>query len=743
MTRNDALAALAAQPGFEPADALDFHDLVGIVADGRRLLLGVMAVVLAAAVLFLWVSPSIYRADAMVQVELGQKTLNSALGDIGELLEGSAPISAEIEIVKSRMVVGDVVDSMNLEIVDRPRYVPLLGAAVAKSFDGAEGEVAPVRFGLDGFAWGGERIEVTTLEVPPQWLGQRLDLRATAAGYDLFGPGGEPLLQGRVGEMAESASGLRIFVRDLVARPGTGFVVERRPRVQVIAEIQRELEVMEKGKYSGILSIAYEHRGPKHATELVNNIARAYQRQNVERRSAEAAQTLAFLNEQLPRLKEKVGAAETALNAYRLKQGSADLTKETELVLQQSVALETSRFELQQKREELMRRFTPDHPSVQALDGQLAQIAREQAAVAARVRALPDTQQELLRLSRDLQVDTELYLSLLNSAQGLQLAKAGTVGNVRIIDPGVRPLAPAKPKKALVLALSLALGFILGIFAILVRRALSQGVDDPAVVERRLGLASYAVIPFSAEQQKLDRLARKGGKRARILAEREPASAAVEALRSLRTALHFALVDAKNRVVVLMGPAPAVGKSFITLNLGAVLAASGKRVVVVDADMRRGHLNSFAGLDRSPGLSDYLAGTAEMAQVVRELPLEGLHLLPTGVLPPNPAELLMGERFELLVRDLAARYDCVLVDTPPVLAVTDAAIIGRLAGSALLVLKAGEHPLRAIEECARRLQAAGVELKGTIFNGVQPRSSRYGYGYGGRYWYAYSYKPHQ
>ncbi|MBI3171631.1 MAG: polysaccharide biosynthesis tyrosine autokinase, partial [Hydrocarboniphaga effusa] len=319
-----------------------------------------------------------------------------------------------------------------------------------------------------------------------------------------------------------------------------------------------------------------------------------------------------------------------------------------------------------------------------------------------------------LRLARDVQVNSELYTTLLNSAQELQVVKAGTVGNVRIIDLSLRPTKPAKPQKSLVLALSAVGGIFLGLVAIFVRRALHHGVEDTALVEERVGLATYATIPYSQAQKKLSR-AKKGS---RILAVQDSGNSAIEALRSLRTSLHFALMESKNNIIVLTGPTPNLGKSFLTVNLGAVLASSGKRVVVVDADLRKGHLHEYTASKRKPGLSDFIAGNNDQASVVQATGVQGLHLVSAGTLPPNPAELLLHPRCAALLQELSAKFDHVLIDTPPVLAVTDAAVIGRLAGCTLLVLKAGEHPIRQIEESARRLRQAGVELRGTLFNQV-------------------------
>lgn len=731
-----------------PEDEVDLRDLIGIVLGGWPLLVSVAAFVLALGVLYAWVAPRSYEADALVQVEEEDQSISAALGDVAELFGTEAAVTAEIELLKSRMIVGTVADDLLLEITAQPKYFPIFGRPLARRFEpNGEPVVAEPVLGLRQYAWGGESITVTALDVPRKLVGEVLVLEVLADGYSLSYDD-EEILRGTVGERAAGTvfggAPVAVFVQDLVGEPGTRFEIVRNERIEVIDDLTERLRVVEKGKDSGILSVSIEDHDPVLARDIVNHLVTAYQRQNVERRSAEAEQTLQFLSKQLPALRKDLESAEVALNNYRLSQGSADLSKETELVLQQSVELETTRMALEQKRQEALQRFTASHPVVQAIDRQLDQVRTEQKSIVDRVKDLPETQQELLRLSRDVEVNTALYTTLLNSAQELQVLKAGTVGNVRVVDYALEAIKPAKPKVALVLALSLVLGGFLGMVAVFVRRALHSGVDDPAEIENRLGIPTYCVIPHSPGQAKLARLLKRGNAPAqRLLAVLEPNGVAMEALRSLRTAMHFGQLDARNNVLMLTGPAPGLGKSFVSANYAAILATSGKKVVVVDGDLRRGHLHEYFGVGRTPGLTDFVAGTASVVDVLYPSAVEGLHFVPTGTIPPNPSELLLSDKIGSLLEYLSGHYDTVIVDTPPVLAVTDAAVVGRFAGTTMLVLKAGEHSLRMIEDTIKRLQTAGVTVRGTIINQVGINGQgRYGYKYGYNYgYYNYNYAP--
>ena len=719
-------------------DEIDLRDLLATLIEGKWLIAVVTALALAMGLGYLLVASPVYRADALIQVEGKDGGLNSAFGDMAALLgQQTAAVSGEIEILRSRMVVGQAVANLRLDIAATPDYFPLVGEAMARRYKGT-GVAAPW-LGLGGYSWGGEAIAVATFEVPSAFIGETFTLVLGESGrYELLSPEGEPVLNGQIGQAASAqvpGGELKLFVTDLQGRPGTRFELTRRPALAVVSGLQRDLGVSEKGKQSNIIGLSLQGTDRALTTAIVNEIANIYVRQNVERKSAEAQKTLEFLDRQLPQLKQELQASEAALNNYRNQKGSVDLDKEAGAILEQMVKTEQNKTLLKQKREELIGRFTPAHPAIIAVDAQIAELNAVQASLEKQVKSLPQTQQEILRLARDAQVNTELYTALLNNYQQLQVAKAGTVGNVRIVDYAAQPIAPIKPKRPLVAVLSLGLGLFLGVSAVFLWRALRSGVEDPDLLERQLGISVYATVPHSRVQKKISRQIRKG-EQSQVLAVQDPEEAAVESLRNLRTALHFAALGAKNKVLMITGPAPGIGKSFISVNLAAVMASAGAKVLLIDADMRKGYLHQYLGLGREKGLSNVIGGTLDIGAAIHKTAVSGLDFMPTGALPPNPAELLLHERFSSTLEALASQYDHVVIDSPPVLAVTDAAIVGRLSGTTLLVVKAGAHPMREIEQAVKRLKQAGVNLRGLLFNDVKVTSNRYGY----KYSYQYSYK---
>ena len=729
-------------PVAAPADdaEINFRELYDIVWSGKWVVLAVALGCALLGVAYALISKPVYQADGLVQVEEEKNSISASMGELSSLL-GGAPTQApaEIALLKSRMVLGAVADKLKLDVIAEPDYLPLLGEPIARRREGLLALALPM--GLNRFAWGGETIRVTTLEMPQSWYGEPLTLVAGAQGYQVLDENDRVLLAGKVGERASaqvSGGTLSLFVQELVARPGTHFQLTRRAMQAVLEDMAEQVTVAEQPRDSGVLSLKVQAQDAMFASLLVNEIQDAYVRQNVERRSAQAEQSLEFLKQQLPDLKAKVDEAQAKLNSYQLQKGTVDVQRETDLVLRQSVDLETQRLQLIQERDAALQRFTAQHPVVITLNEQVRGLEREQEMIRKRVETLPEKQQEILSLMRDVEVNQQLYTALLNSAQELQVTKAGTIGNVRIVDSGMPPLDPIKPRVPLVIALSVIMGVTLGVACLFVMRALLRGVDRPEEIERQLGLSTYASIPYSQHQRRLSR--KRGSKSADgtdVLAALDKEDLAIEALRSLRTSLHFAMMEAQNNIVMFTGPIPALGKSFITINFGAVLALSGKRVIVIDADLRRGRLHKHVAAARSPGVSDYVADTADLLKIVHASSISGLDFIATGTYPPNPAEILMSERFGELLKTLSKSYDYVLIDTPPTLPVTDAAIIGGMAGTTLVVLKSAEHPMRAIEETVRRLRQGGAHVRGVIFNQVGARVGSRGYGaYGAAYGYS-------
>lgn len=717
---------------------LDLREYFKTLWEGRWLILGTTAVFTLAGVAYGVLSAPIYRSNLLVQVEAqttGDPAARNLVGQLAPLLGDNATTAAEIEILRSRAVLGKAVNALVLNVQTTPEYFPVIGRWLATrgtQWGDTDVPLSPPLLGLTRYAWGGEEIVLGRFSAQvPEGQGRTWTVVAGANGaYTMLDADDRQVLSGRVGEEAR-ASRVVVLINKLTARPGTRFKLTYSTELSTITTLQNTLSVAELGKQTGIIDAQLEGTNPRQIAGVLNAVGDAYVQQNIERRSAEAEKTLAFLDEQLPQLRMQLDGAEQRYNQYRSQHGTIDIGEEAKTILQQSVEASTRLVTLQQQRTELIQRFTPQHPSVMAVDGQIAGANALIASLSQRIARLPSTEQESLRLMRDVNVTNGLYTNLLNNAQQLRVLKAGQVGSVRVVDRALPGDFPVKPLKTLIAALALVLGLLVGVALALLRKNVFRGAETASAIERTTGLPVIASIPRSQEQQKIEDLGRRTKQPLlQLLSSKAPQDLTMESLRGLRTSLQFAMQDAPNNIVMFTGPTTNVGKSFISANLAAVMAAGGRRVLLVDGDLRHGHMHQIFGVASSPGLGGLLAGTATLAEAVRREVQPRLDLIPLGSKVENPGELLGSVHFADLLIQLSGQYDIVFIDTPPVLPVADAATIGRHAGTVLLTLRFGKHRTPEIREAVRRLQNSGVAITGILFNDV-PRTGRnynkYGY----------------
>ncbi len=720
-------------PGQGDDDEVNLMGLLGTLLEAKWLILAVTVFGLLVGGAYGYLTRPVYEANTLIQVEESKPGAAGALGDAAALFEIRSPATAEIEILRSRMVVGGAVDALRLNVSAGPRYIPLIGSRMAR---GATRLSDPGFLGMPGYVSGSESIRLGQLEIPTSLEGDRLILTVTPQGYDLHGPAGELLVRGKVGVAAEFAvegSKARIMVNELNGKPGAQFNVVYLSRLQVIESLQSSMSIVEKGRQSGVISVSLAGSDPNLIAQTLSTIGGLYVRQNVQRKAAEAEKSLSFLGGFLPELKQQLETSESSYNRFRNQNSTFDLSNEGRLALESSVALQTKLMELEQKRKELASRYTGAVPNVQVIDEQISAIKRDIAGVSGKVKTLPNIEQDLLRLTRDVKVNAELYTSLLNSAQQLRLVKEGKVGNVRVVDPAVTPENPVKPNKRLVLLLAGLLGLMLGIALAFFRNSLRPGIRDAADIEAVTGLPVFATVPHSTAQYALYKQIKDKKKGQHVLALNHPHDPGVESLRSLRTALQFAMLDAANNVVLFTGPTPGLGKSFTSVNFAAVMGMGGKRVLLIDADLRKGHIHQSFGIERGHGLSELVTGSLVLDQVLCRAVTPNVDLITTGTLPPNPGELLLSTSTAQLLQHLSAQYDLILIDTPPVLAVSDSQVLASHAGTVFLVARAEVTTLGELQESTKRLGQAGVQVKGVIFNDLDTSKNRYRYGYGYKY----------
>jgi tyrosine-protein kinase Etk/Wzc len=684
-----------------------------------------------------WVTPPQYEAAALIEIEK-----NSSGFAVGPEMLGASPYwmpdttSAQIEILKSRSILGAAAEQLNLAINSSPVYMGSIGAALARRHDGPGLASDPWYIPFSGkYAWGGEKIDVTTLRLPDKLADMALTVVAGEDGtYAVRTEDGTEIGKGHVGEeltiAVDGAREIVLGLASLIARPGTEFNV-RQMRIKDAADsLRARMRITErgaKGSYSGtgILELSIRAPTSTEAADIANAIATTYLRQNIERLSQGAERKLEFLNAQLPKLQAEVQAAEQALLEQRTRSGPYQLSEGAKSILESLTTLEREISELELQQTELGQTLTPQHPAMAAVMRKVEQLKGERAQLNTRIAGLPDAEGRLLQLTRNSKVASELYTALLNQSQELKLAKAGTIGNVRIVDTALPVNFRVEPRARWLLLSWSGIGLVAGLIAVFLRSHLNVKLDWAEDAERKIGIPVYATVPFSGRQRELDKVAEAAGRGQRsLLAEDDPKDVAVESLRSLRASLHFAMMDAKRNLAVITGSTPSVGKSFIAANLARLVADTGRKVLLVDADMRKGRMHKMFGLERSPGLSEAISGQVSLAEARHQV-LENFWVIPTGKLPPNPAELLGTERFVDLIEGACKDVDLVIVDTPPILNLADTVLVARSAGALFVTIRGGVSTVPDVQDCVQRFAKNGIKVDGLIFNGLKPRIGSY------------------
>lgn len=702
------------------SDELDLGRLLGELIDHRKLIVSITTLFTVLAIMYALFATPIYQADSLIQVE--QKQANAILSNLSQMLPDSQPQSApEVALLRSRMILGKTVDDLNLQTIVEEKYFPVFGKGWHRLLNDKPGKVMISRLYMPESDSDENKLELVVND---------------KSNYTVYGSSYE--IKGKVGELVDG-HGISIKIDSIDAEPNTKFTIKYRSRLKAIADLQELLSVADQGKDTGILVLSLTGDDPVQIERILDSISSNYLAQNIARQAAQDAKSLDFLNQQLPQVRNELDVSEDKLNQYRRQSDSVDLSLEAKSVLDQIVNVDNQLNELTFRESEISQLYTKEHPTYKALMEKRKTLQDEKIKLNKRVSTMPETQQEILRLSRDVESGRAVYMQLLNRQQELNISKSSAIGNVRIIDNAETQPKPVAPKKILIMLVGLILGAMVSTSVVLIRVFLRRGIETPEQLEE-IGINVYASIPVSEEFSKKN--SGKGNNKTHshqgFLALENPADLAIEAIRGLRTSLHFAMMEARNNVLMISGASPNAGKTFISSNLAAVISQTGKKVLFIATDMRKGYTHKLFNVNNDFGLSDLLSGKVEITKTIKSIPSIGFDFISRGMAPPNPAELLMHKNFSELILWASKHYDLVILDTPPILAVTDAAIIGSYVGTTLLVARFELNTPKELEVSIKRFEQSGVPIKGCILNGVVKKaSSYYGYGYS-HYGYSYT-----
>lgn len=703
---------------------IDLIQLLAEMFDHRVMIACITLLFTVCAGIYAYSVTPIYQADALVQIEAKQD--NSLLKSLSQFGTDLSPdVAPELLLLKSRMILGETVDKLGLTYSVKRRVLPVIGPLLERGRKAGELTIGALTLPL--------------LEDKPQ------ELLLTVQEQGRYHLEGKTLeADGVVGKTLVK-DGVTLLVTSLSAAPGTRFALKTVTKLEAINALQRRLIVSESAKQSGIISLTLTGEDPDKIAVVLNTIAENYLSQNIARQEAKDTRSLTFLQDQLPKIRRELDEAEARLNAYREQRDSVDLSLEAKTVLDQVVNVENQLNELTFREAEVSQLFKKDHPTYRALREKKQTLEQERTRLNNRVSSMPSTQQEILRLSRDVESGRTIYLQLLTRQQELNISRSSAIGNVRIIDPAVTQPGPVKPHKVIIIVFGMLVGLMLSAGTVLVRSAFKRGITSSEQLEAQ-GMPLLATLPRSVWLWKKTHLRRRT-----LFASHwkhrtsnvpfppvdRPADIFVEAVRGLRTSLHFTMMNAVNRIVVISGPSQDCGKTLVSTSLASIAAQAGQRVLFIDADMRKGYVHNIFKLNNQHGLSSVLGGSVEWQDAIQRSEKGGFDVLTCGPQPSHPVELLMNERFQTVMSRIDKEYDIVIVDTPPVLAVTDALLVARAAATTLLVARFGKTSVKEIENCRKRLQQMGVQVEGAILNDIVKSAafyyhsgySHYNYGY--------------
>jgi tyrosine-protein kinase Etk/Wzc len=444
-------------------------------------------------------------------------------------------------------------------------------------------------------------------------------------------------------------------------------------------------------------------------------------------------QELLFLKTRLPEAREQLQAAEDALAEYRKEHRSLDVDTESRAAITRSASIEAELKALQMKRDLLAQQYTPLYPELEKLDAEIGATAALLAQTRRKMRAMPSVGKDMLGLEREVEMRSKLYTSLEQRYQKLKVAEASSLGNVRLIDGAVRPDKPVWPKPSVLVPLAVLAALFVHLAWLFIRSAFSNLVRDAETIEMLSGAPVYVDIPYSSQQRRssasskklLPGTVRKGA----VLAVDHPDDFTVETLRGLRAMLGSVLARASNRILMICGPLPRMGKSFVSANLAVLLAEAGKKVLLIDADFQRGRLHRDFGVSNDFGLRTVVVEQVELEDAITPTQIDGLDLLPRGMGEP-PYDQVLEQGLMKIAAVLGDYYDHIIVDAPPVLSLSTSAIVGRVAGASIMVVRTDELTVDDMKAAVKRLKLAGVNINGCLVNNMNSESQRQIYRYG-------------
>ncbi|HQB93120.1 MAG TPA: polysaccharide biosynthesis tyrosine autokinase [Smithellaceae bacterium] len=685
---------------FQNQEEINLYEYIAVLLRRRKIFLWGFSTVFILAILYTFLMKPVYEASSMLHV----KDEKSKAGILGELsLSTTNPVNTEIEILKSRTNAENVVKRLHLNWEITKKSKGLTFSILEFKSDAEE----PLY-----------KIELTGAQT-----------------YKVTDDDGKTVGEGKSGVLMQK-EGFRLLLDNIKGEAGNSFRVELLSADQIVQKLREEIKASEAGRLTSIIKVSYQNTDPVLARDVVNTLVQSYLEQSVGFKSEEAGRAVGFVEEQLDTLRGELDKAEKNLQTYKSATGVMMLDSEAEALIQTIAAKEKANAELEVQKRALLSEYTEAHPAVKAINRQQEAIRKQLASYEAHIRTMPQAERDLAKLTRISKVNADIYTFLLQKHEEARIAQASTLSNINIVDPAITPEKPVKPKKKQYLLLGLLLAMGLGVGLAFLQEYLDDTIKSADEAKRVLGFPLLAIIPHITTTETKD-----NSPKNMLITKHEPKSAVAEAFRALRTSLHFSGISKENKIILVTSSFPQEGKSVISSNLSNVIAQTKARVLIIDCDLRRSSLHEKFGYGKTPGLSEILTGDITFAKAVHSTDTEGLDLITAGTNPPNPSELLGSEVMKQLIITQRKNYDFILIDAPPVMAVSDAPVLTSVCDLAVLVVEAGRVPVKIAQRMREMLITIKAPVAGIVFNDKSGKGETYEY-YGSRYYgkgYGYGY----
>ncbi|MGP4715572.1 polysaccharide biosynthesis tyrosine autokinase [Psychrobacter sp. T6-6] len=717
------------KPSAETNNDIDLLALIFSILRGWKTILFLALLGLLIGVLYSRYETTIFKSDALIQIESSSGGISALGSNISDLVASESSLAqTEAELIKSRMVLKPVVDMLNLSIRLNDPTVDAIDKIRTNRIYTQENMPESVSLVTsDGNA------QISQFDVSEDYLDKSFTLVGSSEGFTLTN--GLDTFKGRLNtpNRFNGTDGFIEIAVDNLPVNERPISITKQSLQNTTDAIKDALTVSELGDKTGIIQLSMIGSNQEQVSRILRQIILSYIDQNNSRGSEEMTRTIAFMETQIPELKQTLEASEKAFNAFRTENGTIDIGQESSILLAENARIDSQLSELRLKKADLTTYYTEEHPLVIQINDQIAELQSRIQVIDNRIEGLPEVQREFLQLSEDVNINREIYLNLLKNYQQLQIAQAGQVGFARIIDLPINTYRAIAPKKSLIILIATLTGLLFGIMLVLLKNLLRNLVKDPERLESKTGVPVIATIPRSPL---LTRIGKNSKSANRLLAYSDSSSLSYEAIKSLRTSLMFGMPSVSKtgnraKIILITGESPGVGKSFVSSNLSEVFAQLNKKVLIIDADMRLGELHKVFNMTQDNGLADYFQDEAQsLVNIIHPTSMDNVDFMPRGKEPNNPASLLSSDKFDTLINELNVHYDYIFIDSPPVLAASDATILSQYADKVLMVTRYDKSIEGQLVYAIKLLNKSSVQVDGIVLNDVkQGLASKYSYHY--------------